>query len=534
MTTTENKLPELEGEPVEISIDGEKYEAPAGANLLEFMIGQGIEVPYFCYHPGLAVVAVCRQCLVELKGMPKLVPACQTNISEGMDIINSSEKVLDARRQLLEFTLVNHPVDCPICDKAGECILQKQYQDWDHAKSRTDHAKVSKPKAVDVGARIVLDDERCILCTRCVRFMRDVAKEEQLCISHRGNHAVLSTAPGHRFDSNYSLNTVDICPVGALTDKDFRFKVRVWELSSVNSVCNGCATGCRCEVHTHRNDVKRLVPRRYEDINLNWMCDYGRYTYKALTDRRNTLPFIQGKEAGWDEALDFVGKALEKLHSAGDGGKVGVVLGADATNEDNYVAAQLGLEYLEAGAVYLAAEPDGKGDDFLRVDDPNPNRAGAAAVAGDKLKSSADLASDLKAGKLKALLVVGDKLHLPEAAQAKLQDLDLLVVQAAHPGAVADKAGVLLPAAMWAEVDGTMVNAEGAVQRLRAAVEPPAFARPHWQILVQAARKAGFTLDYAGVKQVHEAMKKEIEPLRGAEWGKDLPPTLLRYAGSRG
>jgi len=530
MTTSENKLPKLEGEPVEIIIDGRTYEAPDGANLLEFMIGAGIEIPYFCYHPGLSVVAVCRQCLVELKGMPKLAPACQTNIRGGMEVINSSERVMDARRQLLEFTLVNHPVDCPICDKAGECILQKQYQDWDHEKSNIDHEKVRKPKQVDVGPRIVLDDERCILCTRCVRFMRDVAGDEQLCVSYRGNHAVLAAAPGHQLDSNYSLNTVDICPVGALTDRDFRFKIRVWELYSTNSVCNGCATGCRCEVHHHKGDVKRLVPRRWEDINLNWMCDFGRYTYKALTDRRVTMPTIKGERAGWDEALAFVGKGL----AAVDGAKVGVVLGADATNEDNFVAARLGLDLLEAKAVYLAAEPDGKSDDFLRHKDPNPNKAGATACGRGKVCSMADLAADLKAGKLSALYIVGDKLMLPEDAMAKLAGLDLVVVQASHDGALTEKAHAVLPAAMWAEVDGTMVNAAGGVQRLRAAVEPPAYARPHWQILVQAARAGGFALDFADAKAINEAMKEELEPLRGAEWGKDLPPTLLRYAGSRG
>ena len=530
MTIQENKLTPQEGKPVEIIIDGAAYEAPEGANLLEFMIGEGIEIPYFCYHPGLAVVAVCRQCLVELKGMPKLAPACQTNIRGGMEVINSSDRVMEARRQLLEFTLVNHPVDCPICDKAGECILQKQYMDWDHGKSTVDHDKVRKPKADDLGPRIVMDDERCILCTRCVRFMRDVAGEEQLCVSYRGNHAVLTTAPGHKLDSNYSLNTVDICPVGALTDKDFRFKIRVWELSSTNSVCNGCATGCRCEVHHHRGDVKRLVPRRHEDINLNWMCDYGRYTYKALTDRRVTMPTVKGQEAGWDEALAFVGKALSDADSA----KVGVVLGADATNEDNFVAARLGLDLMEAKAVYLAAEPQGEGDDFLRHKDPNPNLAGATACGRGKVCSMADLAADLKAGKLSALYVVGDKLHLPQDAMAKLAGLELVVVQASHGGPLAAKADVVLPAAMWAEVDGTMINAEGTIQRLRAAVEPPAYARPHWQILVQAGKAGGFALDFADVKAVHEAMKEELEPLRGAEWGKDLPPTLLRFAGSRG
>jgi len=535
MGTADTTQPPIVVNPelVELSVDGRKLQAPKGANLLDVMLEAGIEISYFCYHPGLAVVAVCRQCLVELKGSPKLAPACQTPVAAGMEVTSSSPRVLEARRQMLEFTLVNHPIDCPICDKAGECALQKQYFEWNHETSRVDHAKGRKGKKVDLGPRIVLDQERCILCTRCVRFCAEVAKAPQLVIANRGNRAILTTAPGHPLDNPYSLNTVDICPVGALTDKDFRFQVRVWNLSATQSVCNGCATGCPCEVHHHRNRIYRLVPRRVRDVNQNWMCDYGRYTYKAQGKDRVTLPLVDGKEASWDDALGRLASSLGGL-AGSDPKSIGMVLGADATNEDNFVAARLARSFLKLERLYLGAEPMGsEGDKILRSSDPNPNRKGAVLSAGGALKSSEELARDLEAGALKALWVVGDRLYLPEAAQAKLGGV-LLVVQATHPSALTRKAQLVLPACMWPEVDGTMINAAGRVQRLRAAVRAPDAALPHWEILTRAARRLGLTLEHSSPQAVFEAMRQELPELAQTEWGRDLPPVLLRFAGSRG
>jgi NADH-quinone oxidoreductase subunit G len=518
---------------VQFTVDGRQLSAPKGSNLLDAMLAAGIDISYFCYHPGLAVVAVCRQCLVGLKSSPKLVPACQTPVAPGMEVDSSSARVLEARRQMLEFTLVNHPIDCPICDKAGECSLQKQYFEWDGNTSRIDHPKVRKGKKVDLGPRIVLDQERCILCTRCVRFCAEVAKDPQLTIANRGNRSILTTAPGHKLDSAYSLNTVDICPVGALTDKDFRFQIRVWNLASTQSVCNGCATGCLCEIHHHRNRIYRMVPRRTRDVNLNWMCDFGRYTYKAQAKDRLTLPLIGGKEASWEDALGRLGDGLGGLLESARGA-VGMVIGADATSEDCFVAARLARDFLKLERVYLGAEPNGDGDKILRAADPNPNRAGVQLCAKGPLRSAEALAAELAQGELKALWVVGDRLYLPELAQERLGALQLLVVQATHPSPLTRKAHVVLPACMWQEVDGTMINRENKVQRLRAAVRAPEATRPHWEILVRAARRLGLTLEHSGPRAIFEAMKQELPELAQADWGGELPPVQLRFAGSRG
>jgi NADH-quinone oxidoreductase subunit G len=449
---------------------------------------------------------------------------------------------------MLEFTLVNHPIDCPICDKAGECALQRLYMEWDATPSRIDHPKVRKGKRLDIGPRIVLDQERCILCTRCVRFCEEVAKSPQLVIAERGNHSLLTTAPGHRLDNPYSLNTVDVCPVGALTDKDFRFQVRVWNLTAVQSVCNGCATGCRCEIHSWRNRIYRLVPPRVKDIDESWMCDYGRYTYKAVASERLLAPAVDGKPASWDDALARVAALLSDARGSDGAGPaapaplqgdaraaIGVVLGADATNEDNFVAARLAFDFLQLGHVYLAAEPDTtEGDAILRAADPNPNRTGAVACARGKLRSAAELAADLAEGKLRALHVVGDRLYLPGEAIERARKLELLAVQATHPSALTRAAHVVLPACMWEEVDGTVTNGAGLVQRLRAGVRPPEAARPHWEILVRLARRLGLTLEHAGPRAIFEQARQELELLRDAEWGEELAPVWLRFAGTRG
>ncbi len=246
---------------------------------------------------------------------------------------------------MLEFTLVNHPIDCPICDKAGECMLQKQYFDWDAKLARNDGIKVHKDKVVDLGPTIVLDQERCILCTRCIRVCDEVAKNHQLEMADRGDHEVLTTAPGHQLDNPYSLNTVDVCPVGALTSKDFRFAMRVWELYTTPSVCTGCATGCNIEVHTSRGKIYRLVPRENQAVNKHWMCDEGRLTYKRVNATRLAAPCSGGVPVEWDSALDDAGKLLRDALDANPA-EVGVVLNAQSTNEDLYALAKLTFDHL--------------------------------------------------------------------------------------------------------------------------------------------------------------------------------------------
>jgi NADH-quinone oxidoreductase subunit G len=519
---------------VTVIIDEQSHQFPKGTMLIEACNALGAEVPYFCYHKGLSSPAVCRQCLVDVKGAPKPVPSCYTPVADKMEVSTKSQKAIDVRRQMLEFTLVNHPIDCPICDKAGECMLQKHYFDWDAKYARNDGVKVHKAKVVDVGNHIVLDQERCILCTRCIRVCNEVARSPDLTMALRGDHEVLTTSPGRRLDNPYSLNTVDVCPVGALTAKDFRFKSRAWELESTPSVCPGCATGCNVEIHAARGEIRRLVPRENLAVNKHWMCDEGRFTYKDLYGGRVAVPFIGGSAADWDRALDEAGKLLKSVLEKAPG-SVGVVLNAQSTNEDLHALARLAFDHLHIEKAYLAGKDEGWSDDILVSADKNPNTAGAWAIGGARLLTLLDLSKDLKAGALKALLVVGDAGVVGKEGLAALPlDGVTTVVLASRQGPLAEAAQVLLPLAMWAEVDGTFTNKQGHVQRVRPAVPAAGDSLPGWEILSHLARRLGAAMDFASAKAAFTDAQAKHSFMRGAEWGKNLRPVQLRFANSRG
>jgi len=520
---------------VKVTIDDRTLELPKGANVLDSALKAGIDISYFCYHPGLSIAACCRQCLVEVVGNPKLQPSCQLSATDGLKLISSSERVLLARQQMLEFTLVNHPVDCPICDKAGECSLQKMYFEWDAKPSRQILTKVHKPKKVDLGPTIVLDQERCILCTRCIRVCDEVAGQHQLEMANRGDREILTTAPGQVLDNPYSLNTVDVCPVGALTSKDFRFTMRAWELYATPSVCNGCATGCNIEIHHKENRIYRLVPHENPEVNKFWMCDEGRFTYKDVHEGRLIGPVLDGLPSSWEKSL---AAATQKLHAVLDEDRaaVGVVLAAGHTNEDNYLLARLAREFLGLERLYAIGKPPvpGRADKILRDADVNPNAAGVKTVGGATLKNAAALEKDLLAGTLKGLIVLGGDAPLSEAALDKAGALEALVVIAAHERGLAARAHVALAAADWPEVHGTITNRQGKVQRLRAAYPPPGQALPAWEVIVRLAKKLGAAFDYAHPKTVFTEMKQAVPAFAGAEWGRESLTIQLRFATSRG
>jgi NADH-quinone oxidoreductase subunit G len=520
---------------VTVTIDGRVHQFPRGTNLLEACNEVGANIPFFCYHPGLTSPAVCRQCLVDVKGQPKPVPSCYTAVADKMEVTTSSAHARDVRRQMLEFTLLNHPIDCPICDKAGECTLQKHYFDWDAKYARNDGIKIRKAKVVDVGKHIVLDQERCILCTRCIRVCDEVARAPELVMAHRGDHEVLTTAPGRRLDNPYSLNTVDVCPVGALTAKDFRFAMRVWELFSTPSICPGCATGCNIEVQASRDDIYRLVPRENPAVNQHWMCDDGRFTYKRIAEPRVAAPQVAGVGVTWDQAIDEAARLL-RAGLGGGTGTVGVVFNAQSTNEDLYALARLAFDHLKIERAYLAGLDQGWHDDILVSADKNPNTAGAKGIGGSRLRTLVDLSRDLKARTVTTLLVGGDTGVLgPQGTAAiPVDKLAGLVVLASHATALTDAAHVVLPVAAWAETDGTFTNKLGMVQRIRAAVPPPGDALPGWDALSHLGRKLGWPMDLTSAKQVFLEAREKLGFMRGADWGRPFLPVQLRFANTRG
>ena len=516
---------------VTLTIDGMAVTVPKGTNVLEAARKIGVDISAFCYHPGLSIAACCRQCLVSVEKNPKLQPSCQQTVGEGMVVRTTDQVSTLARQQMLEFTLVNHPIDCPICDKAGECTLQKLYFEHDNHDSRVDTPKVHKPKVVDLGPHIVLDAERCILCTRCIRVCDEVADNHQLEMAHRGDHEELTTAPGERLDNPYSLNTVDVCPVGALTSKDFRFTMRAWELDASPSICPGCATGCNIELHHKADRVWRIQPRLNPEVNGHWMCDEGRFTYHDLREQRLTVPTVDGLPATWERALETAGRKIAAALKTP--GTIAVVLSAQASNEDNFALVKLAAAW--KAQVYVAgrAPEPGRADDKLMDADVNPNTAGVLALAPNAQPLAA-LEPGINTGATRVVVTLGHDLPLSETALGRLRAIDLHLALASHERGAVAGAGVSLPIAAWAEHAGSFTNREGKLQRFHAAVAPPGHAVAGWEAVVRLARATNANLTWAQARDLWKDMTAAVAAWKGAPWGREVRPTQLRFAGSRG
>jgi NADH-quinone oxidoreductase subunit G len=552
VTTQETSKPALPAiEKIPVKVDGREVEVPrltpdwqgkpAPPTMIQACFAAGVMVPHYCYHPKLPVAGNCRMCLVEFgtpaigpdhkpllnpDGTPKVVKsprpaiACATAISPGMEIYTSTPAVRQMRESVLEFLLINHPLDCPICDQAGECRLQEYSVDYGKAESRFVEAKVHKPKAVDLGPRIVLDDERCILCTRCIRFTRDIVGDDALGIVYRGGYSTLTAYPGRPFDNNYTLNTVDLCPVGALTSKDFRFQMRVWFLKETKSLCASCATGCNILIGSREGRVHRYVPRENDAVNGCWMCDYGRLNYRwihredRLREVRSPKSEVQSNQGAWGTAL---GEIAEKLRNA-PAGSVAIIASARQTNEELWLLRKL--------AVKLHALTDtvahfGEGDKLLLNADRTPNKAGArlteicGAGAGIKLPL---IAESIRVGRVKTLMVLGEDVTKHGVGADLLDKLETLIVSDVLPNETTKRAHHLLPGCAPAEKRGTFTNAKGRVQRFLQAIEPPGDARPEWEFLHDLVCQVTGLSGPATFEAVFAQMAGEVPAFKGLTW----------------
>ena len=520
---------------VTCTIDGREVVVKPGTNVVEAAKSIGIEVPYYCYHKRLSIAANCRMCLVEMSNAPggKLMPGCQMPVAEGISIKTDTPRVADQQRATLEFLLKNHPVDCAICDQAGECKLQDYYMKYDQATSRLDVPKLAKGKRVQLGPTVTLDQERCILCTRCVRFMREVAKAPQLGVAMRGHRSCIETFPGQPLDSKYAGNTVDICPVGALTSADFRFRGRVWFMSSARSVCTGCARGCNTFLDYLKDTTYRYRPRENDAVNQEWMCDDGRVSYRYLNKDRVRAARDGRGAAGrtvTNAAAAASAAAALKPHAAA--GTLAVLLSPVAALEDLLVAALVAGEGLGAKQVFVGGRPDGWQDDFLKRADENPNRKGLELVAqayGLAVRPFAELPRAIEAGQVKAVWAVGAEVP-DDAAAAAFGRLEAFVCQAYNQGPLAAEATVLLPAAPHSESDGTFVNFEGRPQRFELAYWPQPGSAPHWQLAAELGKALGLTWRFASAREVWKELGGRVSAaLPGFEW--DSLPSQQRRRG---
>ena len=486
-----------------ITIDDESYEVAEGRTILQALddlglLMNGVDVPHYCWHPKLSIDGSCRLCQVEIEGFPKLQIACNTPVKDGMVIRTQGERVKSAREGVMELLLVNHPLDCPICDQAGECKLQDYAYEYGTAHARTREPRRPAKKKVDLGPTIVFDQERCILCRRCVRFCREVPGTGELMVQGRGDRSVIETAPGQPLENDYSMNVADICPVGALTTKDFRFKIRVWFLDDVPGVCTGCANGCNVHLGVANNRVYRYVPRRNDAVNDTWMCDEGRLSYHRIgAPDRLREPQLRGADGrlaavAFDAALEEAAARIRRAVEASGPGVVVALASPHATNEDLFTLRRL-LEVLGTSSAAGVAVPTGRADDLLIKAEKAANAAGARALG---FGEPGPVLDRIRGGGARVLIALGHDVLDPAfgADAALFQDLDTLILLDTHHSPLERAAHVVLPARVAAEKLGTLTNHAGRVQRVEPAVEPAHLAYAEGETLARLARALGLTL----------------------------------------
>ena len=522
---------------INIQIDGVWKQFPKGTRLIEACMQGGSFVPHYCYHPALSSPGNCRMCLIEM-GTPKMGPdrtpeigpdgfpviawsprpaiSCALDISEGMGVRTKSPLVEECRKGVMEFLLINHPLDCPICDKAGECRLQEFSVEYGNDSSRFEDNKVKKPKQVDIGERIILDDERCILCSRCIRFMKEVAKDDVLGFVDRGSHTTLTVHPGKRLDSNYSLNTVDLCPVGALTSKDFRFKMRVWFLKETKTIDTSCGFGTNIVISSRENVIHRINPRENKAVNTYWMPDSHRlnFTYIHREDRLKA-PVIKGSSLRWKEAIAETAATLKAA-----GSSTAIIASGRQTNEELFLTKRL-AKTLGTDLLDIRPRPQ-KGDGFLVSNDGNPNTRGAqllgvaSATPGSKI---VEIAAGIAAGRITSLVVIGENPLHAGLTEADLGKLASLIVIDILPNSATKFASAILPGSASSEKRGSMVNVTGRIQRLNRALKAPGEARDDWEILSDLLKALG-TESASSIEDLFKQMAAATPALAGLNLGK--------------
>jgi NADH-quinone oxidoreductase subunit G len=546
---------------IKIKVDGREIEVPKmmpdwqgkpqPTTMLQACQLAAHEVPHYCYHPKLPIAGNCRMCLVEF-GTPQLGPdrkpvlnedgtskiaksvlpyepttprgaiACATPISPGMEIYPNSPATKQMREAVLESLLINHPLDCPICDQAGECKLQEYSVEHGQAQSRFVEAKVHKPKAVDLGPRIVLDDERCVLCTRCIRFTKDIVGDDALGIVNRGSYNTIAAWAEGAFDNNYTLNTVDLCPVGALTSKDFRFQMRVWFMKETKSLCTSCGTGCNIVVGSREEKIYRYEPRQNDAVNSTWMCDSGRLNYKWIgrADRLQKCGMRIAErgmlEVAWPTALKAISAKLASTPS----GSVAVIASARQTTEELWLLAKLAKKF---NALTDSIARNGEGDKLLVNADKNPNSNGArlTGIAGSQLGANlAKIADGIRSGSIRTLIVFGEDVTKHGIGADLLAKLDTLIVSDILPNATTAAAHFVLPGCAHVEKRGTFVNVKGRVQKFMRAVEAPGDARPEWEFLHELVHHVTGQNGFSTIEGLFNQMAREVPGFAGLEWAK--------------
>jgi NADH-quinone oxidoreductase subunit G len=532
---------------ITVNVDGREISVPRGTNMIEAALKVGVDVPHYCYHSKLTVVGNCRMCLVET-GMPAVDPAtkapimdpatgkqkvnwsprpaiaCATNAAPGLHVRTTTPMVKECREGVMEFLLINHPLDCPICDQAGECKLQEQSAGYGRGYSRFVENKNVKPKRTLLGPRVMLDDERCILCSRCIRFSKEIAKDDVLGFTDRGSYSTLSCYPGKKLENNYSLNTVDICPVGALTSTDFRFKMRVWFLKQTNSIDTESSAGANTVVWSREGEVYRITPRQNDEVNDTWMSDSGRLLYKEV---RAPGRLESVRVNGAESALDFAVAAAASL--VGKGG-VAVVGSGRSSVEEQFLTSKLAKA---AKAQAHLVSRVGEGDKLLISADRNPNVRGAlitGLISGLPAPELSALGAQIDSGDVRTVISIGEDLEAAGLTASQLAKASVVYL-GTHANATSAVARVVIPTLSVFEKHGTLVNQQFRIQRFAKAVPAAAGATDDLVVLSRLVHACGGASLGTDVGSLWGAISAEIPALATMSYG-NIPDSGLLLDGS--
>ena len=511
-------------------LDGKTVEFEPGEKILSAAMRAGIQIPHYCYHPGMSVVATCRMCMVDVIDMgngrpaPKLQTSCSMDAVEGMKVETMNEKVKDAKELVMEYLLINHPLDCPICDQSGECVLQDYSFEFGSGKSEMEYSKRVYGWR-DIGTFVALERNRCIHCTRCDRFTREITGTNEFGMFNRGHELTVDTYSDRPMTNQFQGNMADICPVGAITEKEFRFKRRVWKLKKTPSICVGCSTGCNVTIEYDKNEVFRLKPRDNPDVNKWWMCDQGRLTYKDLNIRENRVAHPLGKtaegfqEISWENAFSAIREKISELQPTSN--EVIGLVDTHASNEELYLFKKLLKEGFDSDQLFFPdLEWEQPVSDFfinsLITSDKSPNRAGARMLGLKGAKSSEEVTSKIPTG-TKVLLVFGKPFE-DENLLSQAGNIPLVINIAAWQSGWSETADVTLPGRLHSEKDATYTNKAGRVQRVNTAIRAFHKTRPDWMVLCGLMELLDVDNKADSAEAVFQELSENEKAFQGLQW----------------
>ena len=509
-------------------IDDQPIEFQPGEKILAAALRNGKNIPHYCYHPGMSIVATCRMCVVDIVDLgngrpaPKLQTACSVDAAEGMKIETINQKVEEGRKLVNEFLLINHPLDCPICDQSGECSLQDYSFEYGSGKSEMDYSKRVYGWR-DIGTFVSLERNRCIQCSRCDRFTREITGTNEFGMFNRGHELTVDTYTDRKMTNKFQGNMADICPVGAITEKEFRFKRRVWKLKKNRSICTGCSTGCNVTIEHDRNEVFRLKPHENQNVNKWWMCDEGRLTYRIMNERKTRINRPLGRmgqdlqDISWEEAYRAIADRIKEMEPTGK--EVIALTDTHATNEELFLLKKLLKQKFLSDNVFCPLPKWEQIESELFINtlittDKTPNRAGALAlqIKGDAENAEVNNSID---GKLKVVIILGNPFEKEQEIQQKIKPTQLIVHIGAYHNYWSEIADVVLPGQYYSEKKGTFTNKLQQVQAIDIAIQALRRSRPEWQIIVELADAIGQKFKFRNVNQVFTAMAKETKAFSG-------------------